>query len=536
VLAKGSKYKKIIIVSLCALLVLSLSGCRQKKTTTKTSTKSVELTIWRSADSNEAFTDLINNYRQDNPGVTINYVGLETHPEWKTNPDLYRQETIDALATGRGPDIWSVRNDWMPADHLKLRAMPDNLLGSLSKDSQDQKSSNVKLLQKLFVPVATKDTVYECGVNAQAMALGTLATANLEQCPVYGLPLSVDSLGLYINQGIMESASQALGDTNKLTKNLSTEDVKTLRNIMSNGPKTWSEVVKIVPYVTVSDGNTITRSAIAMGLGANIEQAPNIISTLLFQNGTEKIVTDDLRSANFQNAKGGEVSSAYPGQGAIKFYTYFASRELGGKANPLYTWSKDFAPQGARQAFVDGNLAMIIENSAFWATLKATNIKFTPAIVNMPQLESAANPTSYSTYWVEGVTNNSKNADVAWDFIAYAATKGVRSYLSNTKRPPALINSAGEYDTDATQQQVFQGQALIADSWYKGPDANETDTIFRNWADGIVLRGVNVAEATNTAASQLTTLLQSAASAAPAAAPATSSTADTTTPAPAASQ
>ena len=78
------------------------------------------------------------------------------------------------------------------------------------------------------------------------------------------------------------------------------------------------------------------------------------------------------------------------------------------------------------QAFVDGNLAMIIENSAFWATLKATNIKFTPAIVNMPQLESAANPTSYSTYWVEGVTNNSKNADVAWDFIAYAATKRVR--------------------------------------------------------------------------------------------------------------
>lgn len=505
-----------------AVLALGLAGCGKKKTTTKTQTAgNVTLTIWRSADNDEAFADLINNYRQDHKNVTINYVGPNSKPEWKTNPDLYRQEAIDALATGRGPDIWSVRNDWMPADHLKLRAMPDGLLGGLSSNKDDQQSSNVKLLQKLFVPVATKDTVYECNVQTQAMDIATLANTDLGQCPVYGLPLSVDSLGLYINQAIMDSASQALSDTNKLSKNLSSEDAKALQKIMSDGPKTWSEVVKITPYLTVSDGTNITRAGIAMGLGANIEQAPNIISTLLFQNGTQKIVTDDLRSANFQNAIGGEVSSAYPGQGAIKFYTYFASPTLAGKKNSLYTWNKDFAPQGARQAFVDGNLAMIIEDSSFWAMLKASNLKFSPKIVSMPQLESAANPTSYSTYWIEGVTNNSKNADVAWDFLAYAATKGVRSYLSNTKRPPALISGAGEYDTDATQQQVFQGQALIADSWYKGPDANQTDKIFRNWADSIVLGGKNVAEATNTAASQLTTLLQSSAPAAVTPAPAT---------------
>jgi ABC-type glycerol-3-phosphate transport system substrate-binding protein len=508
VLEKRGFLKKMSIVLLCALFVLPLAGCGKKKTTTSQTATKTTLTIWRAADNDESFADLIKNYRQDNPNVTINYV---FKPEWKTNPDLYRQEAIDALATGRGPDIWSVRNDWLPTDHYKLRPMTDGLMASLSKNKDDQKASNAKLVQGQFVPVVLKDVIYECGVNTQSFNIDTIKSANVDQCPIYGLPLSVDSLGLYINKDIMKNASDALNDTNKLTKSLSTEEVKAIQAILNNGPKTWSEVVKIVPFLTITDGATITRSAIAMGLGSNIEQAPNIISTLLLQNGTDKIVTDDLKAANFQNAKGGEIKNAYPGQGAIKFYTYFAQPTLGGKPNSLYTWSSSFATQGARQAFVDGNLAMIIENSSFWASLKASNVKFAPSIINMPQLDPAVPARSYSTYWVESVTNNSKSADVAWDFIAYATGKGVRPYLSNTKRPPALTSSAGEYDTDASQQAVFQGQALIADSWYKGPDANQTDTIFRRWADDIALNGKAVAEATNTAASELTTLLQSTA-------------------------
>lgn len=260
--------------------------------------------------------------------------------------------------------------------------------------------------------------------------------------------------------------------------------------------------MKIVPYLTVRQGDTISRSAIAMGLGSNIEQAPNIISSLLLQNNT-KIVTDDNSAAFFQNPQqtaGG--TTTYPGQGAIKFYTYFAKPNF-----QTYSWNeKDFS-QGARKAFMDNRLAMLIEDSSFYATLKASNIKFSFNIVNMPQINPES-PRSYASYWVETVTNNSRHPDVAWDFLAFAATTGAKNYLRNTKRPPALKNMAGEYEEDATQLDVFKSQALVAESWYKGTEPNKADQIFRDWADSVVLQNISYTEATNTAAGRLTSILQ----------------------------
>lgn len=468
-----------IIASIVLLTTISagLSGCGKKTATTSNADK-ITLTIWRAADNEESFQDIIKAYQQEHPNVEFNYV---YNPDWKNNPDLYLHESINALATGKGPDIWSIKNDWMPAQYLKLRSAPDNKLGAYLTDKQLQGKSNTDLISDLFVPVVKENCIVD---NA-----------------VYGLPLSVDSLALYVNQNIMNQVSDEITSANKTTKALLQNDLSNIKKILSNGPKDWTELVEIVPYITTKNGNAITRSAIAMGLGANVDQAPDIISALMLQNGT-KIVTDDDKSAYFQNAQGSSGTTSYPGQGAIKFYTRFANPK-----DPIYTWNKDFS-SSARQAFLDGKLAMILEDSTFYSTIKSSKANFSSNIVTMPQLDNE-DSKSYANYWIETVTNNSKNAGVAWDFLTFAtATSNAGSYLSNTKRPPALLSKTTKFQQDLTQQQVFTAQATIAQTWRKGAYPALTDQILRDWADNIILGGKSVAEATNTAAGQLTTLLQ----------------------------
>lgn len=477
-------FRIIASIALLAIVGVSLSGCARKSSSSNTAVDTagaVTLTIWRAADDSESFQNIIKSYQQEHPNVTIEY---KYNPDWKTNPDLYLQESVNALATGKGPDIWSVRNDWIPGQYQKVRPAPDGVFASQSNDQDLKQKSNVDFVKSAFVPVVAQDTI----INDQ----------------VYGVPLSVDSLALYLNTTILEQVSEEITSKNKVSNDLLPDELSSIKKILTNGPKDWTELVKIAPYITSKQGSSISRSAIALGLGDNIEQAPNIISTLLLQNDTQ-IVTDDHSGAYFQNSQqtaGGNAS--YPGQGAIKFYTYFSNPN-----HPWYSWNEGDFPDGARQAFLDGKLAMILEDSTFYATLKASNIKFGFNIVQMPQINRDT-PKSYADYWVETVTNNSKVSDVAWDFLTFAATtSNVSSYLSNTKRPPALLSRAGEYDANATQLSVFNSQALIAESWYKGPDAIATNNIFRNWANNIALNNVDIAEATNIAAGQLTTLLQS---------------------------
>ena len=475
-------YKIIAVVPLVALLATGLSGCSKKSSdTTVTSEDAVELTIWRATDDEESFQELIAAYQEDHPNVTINYV---YNPQWKTDPDSYLEQSVNALATGKGPDIWSVRNDWLPAQYDKVRPAPSDTVGSYSSDDAIKTATNAEAVSDLFVPVVSDDVIIDG--------------------EVYGLPLSVDSLALYVNTTIMEQVQDEVTAANKVSNDLLPEELTAIKKILSDGPKDWTELVQVVPYITTKQGTSISRSAIAMGLGSNIEQAPGIISSILLQNGTQ-IVTNDLKSAYFQNSQQSSTGSAsYPGKGAIEFYTNFA-----GTSNAWYTWdSADFS-SGARQAFMDGKLAMTIDDSSYYSTLKSSNISFNFNIVPLPQIDSD-DPTTYANYWVETVTNNSKVSDVAWDFLEFATTSNnISSYLSNTKKPPALLNRAGEYDEDAAGLSVFTSQALIAQSWYKGPDPNQTDTIFRNWADNIAVGGKTITEATNTAAGLLTTLLQS---------------------------
>ena len=127
---------------------------------------------------------------------------------------------------------------------------------------------------------------------------------------IFGLPIMIDGLGLYINEDLFATAGVT-------------------------PPTSWTEVINIVPRLTVKNGSTIVTSAIALGTTANVEHFSDILALMFYKTG----VTD--------NIKGKEAEET------LVFYKKFADPN-----GPLYTWSDGI--DTSVSAFAAGRVAMIL--------------------------------------------------------------------------------------------------------------------------------------------------------------------------------
>lgn len=76
--------------------------------------------FWGVFGDAEAYQEQIALFEKLNPSTKIVY---ERKPE-----DTYEQELIDALAAGRGPDIFLIHNSWLLKHRPKLAPLPSELL------------------------------------------------------------------------------------------------------------------------------------------------------------------------------------------------------------------------------------------------------------------------------------------------------------------------------------------------------------------------------------------------------------------------
>ncbi|OGY59596.1 MAG: hypothetical protein A3H06_00815 [Candidatus Colwellbacteria bacterium RIFCSPLOWO2_12_FULL_44_13] len=118
-----------------------------------------QLTFWGVFDTRSTWDDLISDYIEEHPGVSITYRELSS--------SAYENDLINALAIDEGPDIFMIQNSWLPRYTNKVvpltaQAFPPSRL------------------DVLYPEVVASDFVY----NGQ----------------VHALPLSVDTLALYYNK------------------------------------------------------------------------------------------------------------------------------------------------------------------------------------------------------------------------------------------------------------------------------------------------------------------------------------------------
>ena len=439
--------RKFLIIAGAALgifiiLVLILVFVAKPKTP-----KESTLTIWNLDDDKTAFSRLITDFQNSHPQVKVEYI--------QKDPQDYFNNVLTEIAKGSGPDVLAIPNDWLPKYHDLFSPLPQNKI-----QNAKQKKSDLDVYQETFPQVATDDNI----INQK----------------IYGMPLSIDTLGLYYNPELL---SQAFEDYRKTQTEISAPT----RQIFNAGPKNWDEFRQAVQIITQKSGKNIILSGAALGINENVKDSPDILTALMLQFGA-KMTTDDFSAALFHTAQNQFEGRDFPGTAALDFYTGFANPE-----DENYTWNTSF-PE-AVEAFAEEKTAMLIAYDSAKKDLKRLNPSLNFALIDLPQVKATAHPLNFASYNTFAVNKTSANTDLAWDFIVLMTSRDyARDYQTETGKPPALL-----------QQIDKEKPAFTARSWFK-PDPQKADEIFRQMISG-VNSGQTAQTAIEAAASQITNLL-----------------------------
>ena len=190
---------------------------------------------------------------------------------------------------------------------------------------------------------------------------------------IYGLPLMIDGLGLYYNEELFARAG------------------------IVGPPSTWEELLTMIPKIAKLEGENFTVSAIALGTTNNVEHYSDIVATMMMQNGA------DLTNPTSKEA-----------EEALAFYHKFATPQ-----DPIYTWNETM--DNSIYAFSIGKVAMIIAPSWRAFDVHEINPNLSFKIAPIPQLPG--NTINWASYWVEGVSGNSKYQRQAWEFVEFLTSK-----------------------------------------------------------------------------------------------------------------
>lgn len=441
--------KKFLYIALAGLvvfiilLVVLLSG-RGKEP------QEITLTFWNLEDEKSAFDQAINTFQEANPNVTIEYV--------KKNRDTYLNEVLEAFASGRGPDILAIPNDWLPKYHILLNPMPAGRLAD-----KKAKKSDAEVYRETYAPVAGQDNI----IDGQ----------------IYGFPLAIETLELFYNQKIFEEALTEYRRSGQ-------EVDDNLRKAINDGPKTWDDFSQMVQLATQKSGTNVSRSAAALGVYQNIPRATDILTLLMLQHGV-KMTADDNSAALFhtsQNAILEFSNRQYPGAKALELYASFGLPQ-----NPNYTWN-DLFPEAIR-AFAEEKTAMMIDYSSAGKEIKRLNPDLGYAKIPLPQVKEAPAPINFASYLSYSVNRNSLNSALAWEFIfSFTSLENSQAYQQLTGK------------TSSWQAKIpSDSPVLTAQSWFR-PDPQKSEEIFRE-----MINQANAGQAAQTtldnAAAQITTLL-----------------------------
>lgn len=474
---RGKIFLAAIVIIFLVLAIVFVNGYNSVDKTTLQYTQPITLNYWRVWDGPDAFADLIAQYNRKHPFVKINYKKLAY--------DEYEDALIEAFASDRGPDIFSIHNTWLGKYQAKnlIGSVPAKttmaypvVKGTIKKEvvyeTATTNSITTKNIKDYFI-----DTVYDDIVRrAKNGAVG-------EQ--IFGLPLSVDTLVLYYNKDLFNNAG------------------------ITAPPEYWNrEFQQNVKKLTKQNNQgEIIQSGIALGGSDNIARSTDILSLLMMQNGTTMMDNGVVKF--HQRAEGAKDKS--PGLDALRFYTDFSN-----PAKEVYSWNNGL--DDSLKMFIDNKLAMMLGYKYMLSEIQARAPKLNFGIAPLPQIEGNTQKVNYANYWVEVVSNNilsdpnnlkkgsvytKQKYNTAWNFIQFMANKNnVSLYLNKTKNATVLKSLVDKQKED-DEMTIFADQILTAKSWYLGKDANAAEMIMKEMINKTVSGQGKIGEIIDLSASKI---------------------------------
>ena len=243
----------------------------------------------------------------------------ETHPELsqvtyeQKDAAAFESELTNALASGGGPDLFLLRQDYALKDAGKASPIP---FSALSKAQ----------FENTFIEAASPF---------------------LAQNGVIAVPIFADPLVLYWNKDMLASAGYA------------------------QAPKYWDELFQIAQKSNKrDDSGTIVKSAIALGEYKNVTNAKDILATLILQAGGDITVYDSTKRlvpALAPRAGAATQSTA----SALRFFTEFSD-----PSKNQYSWNRSLPESQKSFAAGDVALYIGYASEAPFITRTNPNLNF----------------------------------------------------------------------------------------------------------------------------------------------------------------
>lgn len=397
--------KKIIIIVLVLAIVLGFLFWKFGPNLTKKGpTGPVELTYWGLWEEDNLIKPVIAEFEKQNPNIRVNYV--------RQSSINYRTRVKTQIEGGVGPDVFRIHNSWLPMFLTSLYPAP------LETFTIDEYKS-------IFYPVAFDSFV--------------------KDNQIYGAPMEIDGLALYINEEILKAAGVEI-------------------------PKNWQQFVNSAVKTTVKDeSGQIKTAGAAMGTTGNVDHWSDILGLLLLQQPGVK----------FDNVASQQVLEI------VHFYTNFI-------IDPRRkTW--DVMLPKSTDMFAAGRLAFYFAPSWRAHELRVANPNLKFKIVPVPQLSSVT-PVAWASFWGEVVSKNSKNPSDAWKFVKFLTSKETEKLFYQEASKIRLFGepySRVDLNSELAQDPLvgaFISQGPYYKFWYLSSntlDAGINDEMIKYWEDGI---------------------------------------------------
>lgn len=386
-----------------------------------------KLVYWGLQEDASIISPIIADFEKEHPNIKVEYV--------KQDIEQYMDKLVTRSNNGNGPDIFRFHNTWTSQLLNLLLPIPS---GIISKDD----------FSKNYYPVVRSDLI--------------------KNGAIYGLPLQIDTLNLYINRDLFQAAGL-------------------------KAPATWIDFGNMARQLTVKDeNNNIKTSGAAMGTSNNITHAPDIISMLFAQNGV--------------NLK--DISSNLPAASdALNFYSSFALPQ----AN---VWD-DTLDQSIKM-FASGSLAMYFGYSSDFFTIKSINPNLAFDIYPVPSLPGQN--ITIASYWAEGISSKTKYQKEAIFFIQFLSRKETmqklfteESKIRNFGEPYARADLADSLKNSIAYPFVKAAPSAVSSFFVDGTYDNGLNSkmnSYLNIAVESILKGKSPQSATETLSLEILPVLR----------------------------
>lgn len=417
------------------------------------------VTIWGTLDQN-AFTTVIRAAAENNP--QLSQVTYE-----QKDDETFEAELTNALASGMGPDLFLLRQDYAMKHAAKIASIPYDVL------PESQYATTFAQASKTFMGLS-----------------GVLA-----------IPLSVDPLVMYWNRDLLANGGYA------------------------KPPVYWDEILPMASYVTGANDevnkssvtrrdqqNSVKKSAVAFGEYRNVDSAKDILAMLIMQAGGS-ITTRDQAGKVVPAISPRTGEAAFASDSALRFFTEFAD-----PSKNHYSWNRSLP--SSRAAFAAGDLGIYIGYASEEPLLRRMNPNLNFAIASMPQIRPAQNGDlrnylNFGRVYGFAISRASDNLSGA-QVIAYTLASAENSKnlslalgipsarvdLLSAQLPDPNSLAQKTLGAQAGQEQVVSMAAIIARSWMD-PDPEKTNEIFKDMIENTSSGVTRVADSVQRADQEL---------------------------------